>query len=366
MRLRWDPEPPALAFDALAATDPTKVSVAVSEKVSGIAGGQIELSAEGSNVWQSLPTQLEGNRLVTRIDDARLPAGRYLLRSQATDLAGNVGVAAAAQPITLPLRIPSAMTAGAVKTKIVQKKLAPKKEKGRKRGQRRTIRRKVIELRPSARVRFGEHVQIAGRLTNRDGQPLPGQQVQVHRRGPERRAAAGDTDHRRQRGLRIPRRRLGGQPHHPLRLRRHGDRAARSGTGEPGGARGRELPLVARQGGQRGQGGAARPGSQPAAPGTGKLVELQVKQPTGEWTTFRTLRSDAAGPVGARYRFRYVRCHTTYRLRAHIPAEAGYPFAAGQLTHPSGDRPRRPGTVPMNQPLARAEGPGATPESGWG
>ena len=65
-------------------------------------------------------------------------------------------------------------------------------------------------------------------------------------------------------------------------------------------------------------------------PAAGKLVELQVKQPTGEWTTFRTLRTDGQGRWALRYRFRFVRCHTTYRLRARIPAEAGYPFAAGK------------------------------------
>jgi hypothetical protein len=31
-----------------------------------------------------------------------------------------------------------------------------------------------------------------------------------------------------------------------------------------------------------------------------------------------------------RYRFRYVRCHTSYQLRARIPSEAGYPFATGR------------------------------------
>ena len=35
-------------------------------------------------------------------------------------------------------------------------------------------------------------------------------------------------------------------------------------------------------------------------------------------------------PVGAALPLpQDVRCHTRYRLRAHIPAEAGYPFAAG-------------------------------------
>jgi hypothetical protein len=329
VRLRYDPEPPALAFDALAAADPTKVSVAVSEKVSGIAGGQIELSAEGSNVWEALPTQLEGDRLVTRIDDARLPAGRYLLRSQATDLAGNVGVAAAAQPITLPLRIPSAVTAGAVKTKIVQKKLAPKKEKGRKRGQRRTIRRQVIELRPSARVRFGEHVQIAGQLTNRDGQPLPGQQVQVISAGPngEQLLATLTTDANGGYAYRA----AGSAGSRTIRFVYAGTATVLPAQAQVSLA----VPAAGSFHASRAKivnGGRVvlrgRVASQPL-PGTGKLVELQVKQPTGQWTTFRTLRSDPQGRWALRYRFRYVRCHTTYRLRAHIPAEAGYPFAPG-------------------------------------
>jgi hypothetical protein len=61
-------------------------------------------------------------------------------------------------------------------------------------------------------------------------------------------------------------------------------------------------------------------------PPTGKLVELQVRQPSGEWTTVRT---DNAGRWALRYRFRYVACDTRYRLRVRIPDEAGYPFAGG-------------------------------------
>ncbi|MBA3262183.1 MAG: hypothetical protein H0T69_06885, partial [Thermoleophilaceae bacterium] len=123
VRLRYDPEPPTLGFEGSPADDPTRVSVAVTEKISAVASGQVELSREGSNTWQALPTQLEGSRLVARIDDAALAPGRYLLRAQATDLAGNVGVAAAAQPVTLPLRIQSAMQVGVAKTKIVRKKV---------------------------------------------------------------------------------------------------------------------------------------------------------------------------------------------------------------------------------------------------
>jgi hypothetical protein len=40
VRLRHDPEPPTLGFEAAPADDPTRpVSVAVTEKISGVAGG---------------------------------------------------------------------------------------------------------------------------------------------------------------------------------------------------------------------------------------------------------------------------------------------------------------------------------------
>ena len=183
--------------------------------MSGIAGGQIELSREGSNTWQSVPTKLEGTRLVARIDDAALEPGRWYLRAQATDLAGNVGVAAAPQPLTLPLRIQSALRAGVVKTRIVRKKVG-----------RRTVRRRVTELRARSRVRWGGRVRIAGRLTNRDGQPLPGQQVQVlgPAAGGEELLAVLTTDARgafsyRAAGL--------GEPDAALRPPGHADGAAR-------------------------------------------------------------------------------------------------------------------------------------------
>jgi hypothetical protein len=64
-------------------------------------------------------------------------------------------------------------------------------------------------------------------------------------------------------------------------------------------------------------------------PALGKLVEIQVKQQSGEWTTFRTLRTDAQGQWALRYTFNKTACHTRYRLRVNIPAEAGYPFTAG-------------------------------------
>jgi hypothetical protein len=325
VRLRHDPEAPTLSFEAAPSDDPTRVSVAVTEKISGIAGGQIELSREGST-WQALPTKLDGSRLVARIDDAALPPGPALLRAQATDLAGNVGVAGAPQPLMLPLRIRSALQAGVVKTRIVREKAGGKK--GRRGTRRRTVRRRVTELRPQSRVRWGGHVTIAGRLTNRDGHPLPGQQIQVlgPGAGGEQLLALLTTDAQGAFSYRAA-----GSASRTLRFVHPGTLSilpAESRVGLTVPAAGSFKPSRRRvlNGGRVVFRGRVR--SLPLPP-AGKLVELQVKQPTGEWTTFRTLRTGPDGRWALRYRFRFVRCHTTYRLRARIPAEAGYPFAEG-------------------------------------
>ena len=45
----------------------------MTEQVSGIADGVIEIGPAGSGVWHTLPTQMDGSRLVARVDDAALP-----------------------------------------------------------------------------------------------------------------------------------------------------------------------------------------------------------------------------------------------------------------------------------------------------
>ncbi|MDQ6750688.1 MAG: hypothetical protein M3Z33_08055, partial [Actinomycetota bacterium] len=60
--LRYDPEPPTLGFEPTSAADPTQVAVQVTDKVSGLAGGTIEISRQGTGVWQTLETQKDGAR----------------------------------------------------------------------------------------------------------------------------------------------------------------------------------------------------------------------------------------------------------------------------------------------------------------
>ena len=54
----------------------------VTDKVSGLADGRIEISAGRLEHLAARSTpQKDGSRLVARIDDAAMPAGSYLLRA---------------------------------------------------------------------------------------------------------------------------------------------------------------------------------------------------------------------------------------------------------------------------------------------
>lgn len=63
-------------------------------------------------------------------------------------------------------------------------------------------------------------------------------------------------------------------------------------------------------------------------PGTGKLVEVQAHF-RGRWRTISAVRSRRDGRWRFPYRFHRSVATARYRLRARVPIEAGYPFAAG-------------------------------------
>jgi Na+-translocating membrane potential-generating system (MpsC) len=76
VRLRFDPEPPELGFEPGSAQDPTRVGVHVADKVSGVAGGEVELSRVGSGVWQPLPAGPD--IVICTLEDSFTPAERKL------------------------------------------------------------------------------------------------------------------------------------------------------------------------------------------------------------------------------------------------------------------------------------------------
>jgi hypothetical protein len=326
VKLRFDPEPPTLGFEGAQTDDPTRVSVLVDDRLSGLGGGEIEISRVGSGVWQELPTGQEGSHLVTRIDDAALPPGEYELHATAHDGAGNEASTAerlGGQPmrVTLPLRVTTSVQAGVVGKRRVRRTV-------RRHGKPHKVTRTVRVLKPQAKVEFGRRMRFAGRLLDRAGKPIAAAPVRVYSRSPEGREgplATLTTDAEGRFGLSLrarassrlrfvypgtattlpvedavtllvkARSSFSVTPNHVL----NGQSVTFSGR-----VRGRPLPA------------------------RGKLVELQVLL-SGEWQTFRTARTDAKGYWRIPYRFQRICGFEVFRFRVHLPEEASFPLQAG-------------------------------------
>ena len=326
VRLRFDPEPPQLGFEAPSSADPTRVSVQVTDSISGLGGGEIAISRAGSGIWQELPTSQEGSHLVAHVDDASLPAGEYELRATAHDQAENLastGNRLDGKPMRmrLPVRVASSVQAGVVRKKSVRRTV-------RHGGKPHKVRRIVTVLEPHARVRFGRHVRLAGHLVDRAGNPLGGASVEVYskpREGGEGQVGTLNTnahgrfvyalDAKASQTLRFV------YPGAATRLPAE-DKVALIVPGRSTFAVNRPYILngqsVIFSGRVQG-----RP-----LPALGKLLELQVRLP-GEWETFRTLRSKPDGRWHIRYTFRRTCGVQSYPLRIHLPSEAGYGLSAG-------------------------------------
>ncbi|HEU4705599.1 MAG TPA: hypothetical protein VFS64_00230 [Solirubrobacterales bacterium] len=321
VRLRFDPEPPQLGFEPPSADDPTRVSVLATDRISGVGGGEIEISRAGSGTWQVLPTSREGDHLVAQVDDAALPAGEYELRSSASDQANNVGETDRrldGQPmrLRLPLRVATSMKAGIVGKRTISRK-----------GRKGKVRRSVLESR--AEVSFGRKVRLGGRLVNRAVHPLAGAKVLVYSQPTEGTEELEDTITTDSEGRFV----YGVEARSSQRLRfvyegtptilpvedavnllvratstfsvtadhvLNGDSVTFSGR-----VRGRPLPAK------------------------GKLIELQVEYSSNEWQTFRTMRTADDGTWSKVYFFRRTCGEPHFHFRIRIPGEAPYPLEPG-------------------------------------
>ena len=321
VRLRFDPEPPQLGFEKPSVEDPTRLSVLVTDRISGLAGGGIEISRAGSGSWQVLPTTQEGDRLVTRIDDASLPPGDYELRATAHDQANNLGGTDRrldGQPmrLRLPLRVATAMKAGVVEKRTVTRK-------GKKKGK---VRRIVLE--PRAKVPFGRKVHLGGRLVSQAGHALSDAKVSVYSRpkgGSEQLVGTVTTNSSGRFSYAVEARAsqsfrfvypgtatilpvedtatllvkgtstFSVKPKHVLN--------GKSVTFE-GQVKGRPLPEA------------------------GKLLELQVRFTSG-WQTFRTVRTETDGTWRISYLFDRTCGEAEFDFRAHLAGEAGWPLETG-------------------------------------
>lgn len=320
VKLRFDPEPPQLGFENQTVEDPTRVSVLVTDRISGLAGGGIEISSAGSGSWQVLPITQEGDHLVTRIDDASLPPGDYELRATAHDQANNLAGTDRrldGQPmrLKLPLRIATSIKAGVVEKRTVTRK-----------GKKGKVRRTVLE--PRAKVAFGSKVHLGGRLVNRAGHPLADAKVLVYSRpkeGTEQLEGTATTD-------------ADGRFSYTVEARAsHSSRFVYPGTATilPGEDSATLLvkgtssfsvkPKRVLNGNSVTFSGSVKGRPLPEA---GKLLELQVRFTSG-WQTFRTVRSEADGSWHIPYLFDRTCGEQRFDFRAHLAAEAGWPLEAG-------------------------------------
>jgi len=321
VRLRFDPEPPQLGFENPSAEDPTRLSVLVTDRISGLAGGGIEISRAGSGSWQVLSTSQEGERLVTRVDDASLPPGDYELRASAHDQANNLGSTDRrldGQPmrLKLPLRVATAMKAGVVEKRTVARK-------GKKKGK---VRRVVLE--PRAKVSFGRKVHLGGRLVNQAGHALSNANVSVYSRpkgGEEQLVGTVATD-------------SGGHFSYAVEARASQTlRFVYPGTATILPVEGTATLLVKGTStftvkpkhvlNGKSVTFSGRVKGRPL-PEAGKLLELQVRFASG-WQTFRTIHTEADGSWRIPYLFDRTCGEPEFDFRAHLAAEAGWPLETG-------------------------------------
>ena len=320
VKLRFDPEPPQLGFENQSVENPTRVSVLVTDRISGLAGGGIEISRAGSGSWQVLPTAQEGDRLVTHIDDASLPPGDYELRATAHDQAGNLAGTDRrldGQPmrLKLPLRVGTAMKAGVVEKRIVTRK-----------GKKGKVRRTVLE--PRAKVPFGRKVRLGGRLVNRAGHALADAKVQVYSRpkeGTEQLVGTVTTN-------------SGGRFSYAVEARASQRfRFVYPGTATilpiedtatllvKGTSTFTVKPKRVKNGDSVTFSGRVKGRPLPEA---GKLLELQVRFTSG-WQTFRTIHTEADGTWRIPYLFDRTCGEAEFDFRAHLAGEAGWPLETG-------------------------------------
>lgn len=312
--LAYDDASPTASFDAPDPNDPTLVAVDTTDRGSGVVSGQIQMRHRGGGNWLTLPTTVSDGRLLAHIDDEHLGDGDYEFQATATDAAGNQRTTAqrvdgSAEIVTLPLRLKIGMRSGVV------------------------VRGKHgAHLARAASASYGQLVRVRGRLRSPEGNPLQDVEVQAWtqiRDGvtPPRLIATVKTTKNGSFTFLV---RKG--PSRSIKISYAGTAQIRGVT--------KNLSLSVRavtsirsnhkrvvNGEAIRLHGRIRTGR---IPQNGKLVEVQVFT-RGKWRTFATAHAGHGhGTWSYNYRFDGTRGLQTYRFRAKVPKEDGYPFATGR------------------------------------
>lgn len=321
--LRFDPDPPTLAFRQLDPADPTRLRVAATDSTSGIVGAAIELQRRGEATWLNLDTQLEDGGFAASLDDVSLPDGAYMLRARAVDRASNERStdrfdAGAVAEVSLPVRIKARLAVGKPsKTRI------KRRGKGSKRRYRTTL-----LTRP--KVGYGSRVRLQGQLTSPGGNPVSGTEVRVFAQTQAVGQAAQQigtvtTSKTGRFSFRLPK-----GPSRVVSFRYPGTKTIRADAADVDlQVRASTTFRPSRRSVKNGETitfrGRLRGGW---IPPEGKLVALQVRA-RGAWRPFATPRAGQDGRWRFQYRFDGTRGKVRYRFRARVLREATYPYSSG-------------------------------------
>lgn len=320
--LRFDPEPPTVSILPTNPDDPSRIRVAASDEISGIARAEVEIRRRGKSTWRPLGTEPSADGFIAPLNDARLRDGHYDLRARVFDAAGNErstdrlpgGEVAS---IRLPVRAKTSMRVGK------PRRVAARRSRGRTRRTRTIyVRRPITDI--------GRRVRIRGRLTTPGGNALQGAQVDVSARpeeaGAQFQPVSTLTTSRTGRFTYL----VPAGPNRSVRFHYAGAPKIRPQTRNVDvRVRAASRMRSSRRSVVNGEAVTFRGRLQGGfVPSAGKLVELQFFA-RGRWRTFATTRSDAAGRWRYDYRFDGTRGTVRWRFRARIPREAGYPFTLG-------------------------------------
>jgi hypothetical protein len=328
---------PVGSFRALDRADPRQLRVDVADVTSGVADGRIEYRREGGGDFQPLATARQDGVLSARLDDERLPAGRYELRAVVTDLAGNETVVddwadGTAATLGMPLRS-EAKVSVVRDTAVVKRCAATSKKRRRKSKARRPLARPKCGRKalPKASLELGNGkvARTTGNLMTSDGAPIIDAPVIVE--GQARSGGAfvllgvARTDWRGTFRFEIP-----AGPSRTVRYRYDGTNTVKPATAQLI----TKVRAAARLKASRGRlrnGQAVRFTGRllgRPVPSAGKLVALQAKVGR-RWRTFATPRANAKGVFRHRYRFTATTGLRRYAFRAVVAREAAYPYERG-------------------------------------
>jgi hypothetical protein len=358
-----DQTPPELAvFEAQQQADPQLITVAASDRTSGLAdGGKIQLRriAPSRGAWLTLRTTREGDRYDAHVDNATLPEGDYQFRATIPDQAGNEATTVndregreevlhitptqvgpyptrdlnsglpgtgGGDPQDAKATVDTMITAAAVQTSVTRKKCKRVKRR-KKRCPRPSVRRSLVH---ELRVGFGKRASIKGRLTTAGGAAIPNADITVLLRpamaggtytatASVRTSATGEFAYRAPAGS-----------SRTLDFHFRGDDTYRHADDQvtlrvPASVTIRASSHSVRNGKRVRFTGRLRGKPYPAK---GKILDLQAYY-RNRWRTFATPRARLNGKWSYGYRFQATRGRVIYKFRVRVRATSDYPYEIG-------------------------------------